>query len=136
VPSREKSDSDAFQRAVVRSLQSGLCANNREIRACFTYVGASGGDVSLQLRLAGGEGGIRTPDTLSGMPVFKTGAINHSATSPITTVLLQFARLFQAEGPGMEFHDFGEVGHEVGQAVVAGIRMIFMLHALLLKLFV
>ena len=30
----------------------------------------------------GGEGGIRTPDTLSGMPVFKTGAINHSATSP------------------------------------------------------
>src|ERR1700674_1607594 len=37
----------------------------------------------------GGEGGIRTPDTLSGMPVFKTGAINHSATSPVTTVLLQ-----------------------------------------------
>ncbi len=31
---------------------------------------------------AGGEGGIRTPDTLSGMPVFKTGAINRSATSP------------------------------------------------------
>ncbi len=31
----------------------------------------------------GGEGGIRTPDTLSGMPVFKTGAINHSATSPV-----------------------------------------------------
>jgi integrase len=30
----------------------------------------------------GGEGGIRTPDTLSGMPVFKTGAINHSANSP------------------------------------------------------
>src|ERR1017187_5733213 len=30
----------------------------------------------------GGEGGIRTPDTVSGMPVFKTGAINHSATSP------------------------------------------------------
>jgi hypothetical protein len=36
----------------------------------------------------GGEGGIRTPDTLSGMPVFKTGAINHSATSPSITVLL------------------------------------------------
>ena len=31
----------------------------------------------------GGEEGIRTPDTLSGMPVFKTGAINHSATSPL-----------------------------------------------------
>src|ERR1700680_3321802 len=34
---------------------------------------------------AGGEGGIRTPDTLSGMPVFKTGAINRSATSPSHT---------------------------------------------------
>ncbi len=33
-------------------------------------------------RFYGGEGGIRTPDTLSGMPVFKTGAINRSATSP------------------------------------------------------
>jgi hypothetical protein len=33
-------------------------------------------------RLRGGEGGIRTPGTLSGTPVFKTGAINHSATSP------------------------------------------------------
>src|SRR5260221_1924240 len=39
----------------------------------------------------GGEGGIRTPDTLSGMPVFKTGAINHSATSPrIATVYQRF----------------------------------------------
>jgi hypothetical protein len=36
----------------------------------------------LSGEIAGGEGGIRTPDTLSGMPVFKTGAINHSATSP------------------------------------------------------
>jgi hypothetical protein len=33
-------------------------------------------------RLNGGRGGIRTPDTLSGTPVFKTGAINHSATLP------------------------------------------------------
>jgi hypothetical protein len=32
--------------------------------------------------LGGGRGGIRTPDTLSGTPVFKTGAINHSATLP------------------------------------------------------
>jgi hypothetical protein len=35
-----------------------------------------------EVQKTGGEGGIRTPDTLSGMPVFKTGAINHSATSP------------------------------------------------------
>jgi hypothetical protein len=38
----------------------------------------------LDSKSTGGEGGIRTPDTLSGMPVFKTGAINHSATSPQT----------------------------------------------------
>jgi hypothetical protein len=37
----------------------------------------------------GGEGGIRTPDTLSGMPVFKTGVFNRSTTSPANTVLLQ-----------------------------------------------
>ena len=30
----------------------------------------------------GGEGGIRTPGRVSPTPVFKTGAINHSATSP------------------------------------------------------
>jgi hypothetical protein len=42
----------------------------------------------------GGEGGIRTPDTLSGMPVFKTGAINHSATSPATRVY-QRDRIFR-----------------------------------------
>jgi hypothetical protein len=46
--------------------------------------------ISLQSRLRGGEGGIRTPGTLSGTPVFKTGAINHSATSPrLLIVLLQ-----------------------------------------------
>jgi hypothetical protein len=45
--------------------------------------------ISLYCRLHGGEGGIRTPGTLSGTPVFKTGAINHSATSPASTVLLQ-----------------------------------------------
>src|SRR6516165_3149762 len=30
----------------------------------------------------GGEGGIRTPDTLASMPHFECGAFNHSATSP------------------------------------------------------
>lgn len=32
--------------------------------------------------LDGGEGGIRTPDTLASMPHFECGAFNHSATSP------------------------------------------------------
>jgi hypothetical protein len=33
-------------------------------------------------RVAGGEGGIRTPDTVARMPHFECGAFNHSATSP------------------------------------------------------
>ena len=33
----------------------------------------------------GGEGGIRTPETLASLAVFKTAAFNHSATSPFTT---------------------------------------------------
>ena len=32
--------------------------------------------------LIGGEGGIRTPDTVARMPHFECGAFNHSATSP------------------------------------------------------
>jgi hypothetical protein len=31
----------------------------------------------------GGRGGIRTHGTLAGTPVFKTGALNHSATLPV-----------------------------------------------------
>jgi hypothetical protein len=37
-------------------------------------------------RLAGGGGGIRTPETLAGLTVFKTGAFNHSATPPLVIV--------------------------------------------------
>jgi hypothetical protein len=33
-------------------------------------------------RPSGGEGGIRTPDTVARMPHFECGAFNHSATSP------------------------------------------------------
>ena len=32
----------------------------------------------------GGWGGIRTHETLSRLPVFKTGAFNHSATHPLS----------------------------------------------------
>ncbi len=55
-------------------------ANVAAASAPHIWVGGHG--ISPLLKL-GGEEGIRTPDTLSGMPVFKTGAINHSATSPV-----------------------------------------------------
>jgi hypothetical protein len=38
-------------------------------------------NLNLNLLLCG-EAGIRTLDTASGIPVFETGAFNHSATSP------------------------------------------------------
>jgi hypothetical protein len=40
--------------------------------------------------MIGGRGGIRTHGTLAGTPVFKTGALNHSATLPG----VEIARLF------------------------------------------
>ena len=33
-------------------------------------------------QFSGGGGGIRTPETLSSLTVFKTAAFNHSATPP------------------------------------------------------
>src|SRR5208282_1422184 len=42
---------------------------------------------AIRTASTGGEGGIRTLGTVSRTPVFKTGAFNHSATSP---ELLQF----------------------------------------------
>ena len=38
--------------------------------------------VNSKDKSAGGEGGIRTPGTLSGTAVFKTACFNHSHTSP------------------------------------------------------
>ena len=46
----------------------------------------------------GGEGGIRTPDTVTRMPHFECGAFNHSATSP-SLINLEILRLdASAEG--------------------------------------
>src|ERR1043166_4372521 len=47
-------------------------------------------------RLAGGEGAIPTPDTVTRMPHFECGAFNHSATSPAA----RSAREYLAKGPG------------------------------------
>ena len=44
------------------------------------------------------------------------------------------ARLVKkAEGAGVKFHHLGEVGQEISEAVVAGVRMVLVLHALLLQ---
>ena len=41
-----------------------------------------GGEGGMDINIYGGEGGIRTHGTRKGTPVFKTGAFDHSATSP------------------------------------------------------
>src|SRR5579872_2305458 len=105
---------------------------------------------------SGGEGGIRTPGTLSGTPVFKTGAINHSATSPGYSRLLQRLDCFpngkrkppqsllvslhqagrgsvlrqESERLGVKLHYLGEMREEIRDAVIAWIGVIFVLHVL------
>jgi hypothetical protein len=77
-------------------LQPSLEIELSSIKLDFMWISAS----LLPLRIAtlrtdrqnGGRGGIRTPDTLSGTPVFKTGAINHSATLPYLKFSTQQAR--------------------------------------------
>jgi hypothetical protein len=39
------------------------------------------------LNLFGGGGGIRTPERVAPLPVFKTGAFNHSATPPAFLII-------------------------------------------------
>jgi hypothetical protein len=45
-------------------------------------VSPSSEKLSNEINIIGGRGGIRTHGTLAGTPVFKTGALNHSATLP------------------------------------------------------
>src|ERR1700733_784824 len=48
----------------------------------------------------GGEGGIRTPDTVARTPHFECGAFNHSATSPEGKNLSDAARYVTAAPSG------------------------------------
>jgi hypothetical protein len=57
-----------------RSKPAGLVGLNLNASALLV----SGPDT----KVAGGEGGIRTPDRLAPMPHFECGAFDHSATSP------------------------------------------------------
>jgi hypothetical protein len=51
--------------------------------------------ISAGSQCKNGEGEIRTPATLSGRPVFETGAFNHSATSPTRATLCDAGVKFQ-----------------------------------------
>jgi len=64
-PPEKSQDKGRLRCPAVRSLRSGLFKHNREKLAYFTYFGGEDGGISLQFRLVGGEGGIRTVGTAS-----------------------------------------------------------------------
>ena len=65
-----------FSLVAFPNLTSRKLPRKGHFRRCnFSYL--------IDTKCVGGRGGIRTPDTLSSTPVFKTGAINHSATLPL-----------------------------------------------------
>jgi len=77
-PAEKSRDSDPVLRRVVRSLRSGLLRDYRRKRASFAYFGGKGGEISLQLRLAGGESGIRHRGrAVLPITLVKSIAINH-----------------------------------------------------------
>ena len=55
----------------------------------------------MTYKLNGGEGGIRTPDTLARMPHFECGAFDHSATSPAVAPSVGTI-MFEGVAPGAD----------------------------------
>jgi hypothetical protein len=74
--------SNASCGACARDFQSAMLTTRDRPRGskrqCLTQV-----DFDLPSSEIGGRGGIRTHGALAGTPVFKTGALNHSATLPL-----------------------------------------------------
>src|ERR1700676_5441178 len=70
-PNRIIGDSKSFQLAIARK-QTTAMLPNRKKRVLNPLISLKNG----------GRGGIRTHGTLAGTPVFKTGALNRSATLP------------------------------------------------------
>src|SRR3974390_2803648 len=56
---------------------------------------------------SGGGGGIRTPETLTGLTVFKTAGFNHSPTPPPSSIARQARAAAFTSGSGGLWRDFG-----------------------------
>ena len=75
LPAAKKPDQKSTRKsATITEARKSLAPKITQAR----ILGSAGGGVLL----VGGRGEIRTHDTLAGMPVFKTGALNRSATLP------------------------------------------------------
>ncbi len=78
-----------LRRLRFRVMRPGFRVNRAGIRAGESGAGSPEASDFLDFEALekvpsndGGEGGIRTHGTLASSPVFKTGAFDHSATSP------------------------------------------------------
>jgi hypothetical protein len=65
----------AIAASELRSVGSNVGGQNKKTRKAFSDAGFLG--------ICGGSGEIRTHECLATLPVFKTGAFNHSATLPM-----------------------------------------------------
>src|SRR5882672_1202593 len=70
--------SPTFERSAMSAVGARGAATHRDRVGCRSKRGEAG---------SGGEGGIRTHDTLARIPVFETGTFNRSVTSPVARIL-------------------------------------------------
>ena len=86
-PSADRLEKNALQRTARAQILAGARLARCGCRAASppvscTEAATARAPEGIPKRSAGGEGGIRTPDTVARMPHFECGAFNHSATSP------------------------------------------------------
>jgi hypothetical protein len=82
VPSNKSKQRESRQIAAHPLQWTFLCGTLGSENAVHAGFSRRRAQFSLHRRLACGGGGIRTHEGLSSLPVFKTGAFNHSATPP------------------------------------------------------
>ena len=82
VPSEKSKQRESCQMAPHHREWTFLCGTLGSENAVHAGISRRRPQFSLLRRLGCGGGGIRTHEGLSSLPVFKTGAFNHSATSP------------------------------------------------------
>ena len=71
--------------------------------------------MNSKAKFSGGEGGIRTPDTLSGMAAFEAARFNHSRTSPHQRGLINSSQVVS----GLESFAFSECNSPLGGRIAA-----------------
>jgi hypothetical protein len=106
------------RRSVSRSKHGRRAPTDRLLEATTLRTAS---EASLLPRALGGGGGIRTPGTLPGTAVFKTAALNHSATPPEDVSLGQHLAGRHGGGPPLEPGFLLEPAGPQGEAPSGGV---------------